>query len=131
MHINESVSVETLPSGAPIRFVWRGVTYGVVSSPEPWISRRSWWTEGGVRVARGAAAGLLEVPMWRVDALPLTDGAHRMDGTFDLAQPMTTSSAASSATSPANHASWILVTAMSEELDERLFAEVHPHVKKS
>jgi hypothetical protein len=45
-----------------------------------------------------------------------------MDGTFDLAQPMTTSSAASSATSPTDHASWILVTAMSEELDERLFA---------
>jgi hypothetical protein len=49
MHINESVSVETLASGAPIRFVWRGVTYGVVSSPEPWISRRSWWSEGGIR----------------------------------------------------------------------------------
>lgn len=119
MHINESVSVETLPSGAPIRFVWRGVTYGVVSSPEPWISRRSWWTEGGVRVARGAAAGLLEVPMWRVDALPLTDGAHRMDGTFDLAQP---TAGQPTAASPADHASWILVTAMSEELDERLFA---------
>lgn len=114
MHINESVSVETLPSGAPIRFVWRGVTYGVVSSPEPWISRRSWWTEGGVRVARGAAAGLLEVPMWRVDALPLTDGAQRMDGTFDLAEP--------AAASAADHTNWILVTAMSEELDERLFA---------
>ena len=114
MHINESVSVETLSSGAPSRFVRRGVTYGVVSSPEPWISRRSWWNEGGVRVARGAAAGLLEVPMWRVDALPLTDGAHRMDGTFDLAQPV--------ASLPPQQAGWVLVTAVSEELDERLFA---------
>lgn len=114
MHINESVSVETLPSGVPIRFVWRGVTYGVVSSPEPWISRRSWWSEGGVRVTRGTAAGLLEVPMWRVDALPLTDGAHRMDGTFDLAQPP--------ATATSLYRGWVLVSAISEDLDERLFA---------
>ncbi len=108
MHINESVSVETLPSGAPIRFVWRGVTYGVVSSPEPWRSRRSWWAEGA-RVTRGASAGVLEVPMWRVDALPLTDGATRLDGTFDLAQQR-------------GSTGWILVTAVSEDLDERLFA---------
>ncbi|MFT6534571.1 MAG: hypothetical protein ACJAS7_000603 [Alpinimonas sp.] len=120
MHINESVSVETLASGAPIRFVWRGVTYGVVSSPEPWISRRSWWSEGGIRVARGATAGLLAVPMWRVDALPLTDGAHRMDGTFDLAQPVATLPL--SPTAPIESTGWVLVTAVSEELDERLFA---------
>ena len=123
MHINEAISVETLPSGAPIRFVWRGVTYGVVSSPEPWISRRSWWNEGGVRVARGAAAGLLEVPMWRVDALPLTDGAQRMDGTFDLAQPRARGAASSVEPSRAEPvANWVLVSAVSEDLDERLFA---------
>jgi hypothetical protein len=122
MYINESVSVETLSSGAPIRFHWRGVTYGVVSSPEPWISRRSWWTEG-VRVARGSAATLLEIPMWRVDALPLTDGANRLDGTFDLAQPHPTSSPVDGSGSGSGSGSgWILVTAVSEELDERLFA---------
>lgn len=122
MHINEAISVETLPSGAPIRFVWRGVTYGVVSSPEPWISRRSWWSEGGVRVARGAAAGLLEVPMWRVDALPLTDGAQRLDGTFDLAQPRARSAAATSPSRLEPVTGWVLVSAISEDLDERLFA---------
>jgi hypothetical protein len=124
MHINEAISVETLPSGAPIRFVWRGVTYGVVSSPEPWISRRSWWSEGGVRVARGAAAGLLAVPMWRVDALPLTDGAVRMDGTFDLAQPTPhVTPASTQSNGPLEPtAGWVLVSAVSEDLDERLFA---------
>ena len=122
MHINESVSVETLPSGAPIRFVWRGVTYGVVSSPEPWMSRRSWWSETGVRVARGSAAARLDVPMWRVDALPLTDGARRMDGTFDLAQPAVGTRHKILGTPLEDTAGWILVSARSEDLDERLFA---------
>jgi hypothetical protein len=45
-----------------------------------------------------------------------------MDGTFDLAQPATRAPQEHSGASPEITAGWVLVTAMSEELDERLFA---------
>ena len=34
MKVDEKVPVETTDDGAPLRFVWRGVVYGVVSPPE-------------------------------------------------------------------------------------------------
>jgi hypothetical protein len=106
MRINEHISVELLASGAPIRFTWRGVVYGVVSAPEPWITRRPWWVESS-HVAKGS--GNIDLPVWRVDALPLTDGAQRMDGTFDLCYER-------------DLRRWTLMNAYSDELDERLFA---------
>lgn len=108
MRVDEEVPVETTERGAPLRFEWRGVTYGVVSSPELWITRRDWW-RSTPRAPRGAGADLLELTVWRVDALPLTDGASRVDGTFDLAlDPLT------------QH--WSLLGVFDDRVDEQLFA---------
>lgn len=106
MRINEYITVEQLASGTPIRFVWRGVTYGIVSAPEPWVGRRPWWCENS-SVSRGSAA--IDLPMWRVDALPLSGARTSSDGVFDLCFEVEVGA-------------WILVNAWSDELDERLFA---------
>lgn len=108
MQIDEPVQVELSANGAPIRFCWRGIVYGVISSPEPWISRQSWWQVVG-RAPRGAGSQLLEIQMWRVDAVPLTDGSHRIDGTFDLCR------------NPRNF-EWQLSNAFDDRLDTQLFA---------
>jgi len=83
MNIDEPVSVKLSDDGSPVRFVWRGVVYGVISAPERWFARRPWW-QLDARAPRGAGDTLIDREMWRVDALPLTDGASRLDGTFDL-----------------------------------------------
>ncbi|MFT2710995.1 DUF6504 family protein [Clavibacter sp. Sh2126] len=107
MRIDEDVEVELSGDGSPLRFTWRGVVYGVVSSPERWIARVDWWQRTG-RAPRGASGHLLELRMWRVEAVPLTTGARRVDGSFDL--------------SVDGRGRWSLVTASDEELDTRLFA---------
>jgi len=108
VRVDEGVPVETTGGGAPLRFTWRGVVYGVVSSPELWITRRDWWRSTS-RAPRGAGADLLEMTVWRVDALPLTDGASRVDGTFDLAlDPLT--------------GGWSLLGVFDDRVDEQLFA---------
>ncbi|MDQ0743223.1 DUF6504 family protein [Clavibacter sp. Sh2141] len=107
MRIDEDVEVELSGDGSPLRFTWRGVVYGVVSSPERWIARVDWWQRTG-RAPRGASAHLLELSMWRVEAVPLTTGARRVDGSFDLSVDA--------------RGRWSLVTASDEELDTRLFA---------
>ena len=108
MKIDERVPVETTAEGTPLRFTWRRVVYGVVSSPEYWITRQAWWASAK-RAPRGAGADLIEMPVWRVDALPLTDGAERIDGTFDLA------------CDPVSH-EWLLLGVFGDEVDQQLFA---------
>jgi len=106
MRINEYITVETAETGAPVRFHWRGVPYAVVSAPEPWIGRKPWWSEAR-RVPRGTQA--IDVPMWRVDALPLGHRARALDGCYDLCfEP--------------ELGAWSLVNAWNDELDDRLFA---------
>ena len=108
MKVDETVPVEITDDGAPLRFVWRGVVYGVVSPPERWITRREWW-RSAARAPRGGAVDLLELPVWRVDALPLTDGVHRVDGTFDLAlDPI--------------RGSWLLLGVFDDRVEQQLFA---------
>jgi Family of unknown function (DUF6504) len=108
MRIEEPVQVQLSAGGAPVRFRWRGVVYAVTSSPEPWISRQNWWQLVG-RAPRGGGSRLLEVQMWRVDAVPLTDGTHRIDGTFDLCRnPLSLD--------------WQLSNAFDDVLDTQLFA---------
>jgi hypothetical protein len=108
MNIEEPVNVELSDDGAPVRFLWRGVVYGVTSAPERWFARRSWWQLDG-RAPRGTGAALIEQEMWRVDALPLTPGAPRRDGTFDLGLHAATGG-------------WRLSRASDDVLDAQLFA---------
>lgn len=84
MNIEEPVTVELSDDGSPLRFEWRGVHYGVISAPERWFARRPWWLLDG-RASLGTGEGLIDREMWRVDAVPLTAGTPRRDGTFDLA----------------------------------------------
>lgn len=110
MHIDEPVCVELSPSGAPIRFTWRGDVYGVISTPEPWIGRRSWWDGSTARAPRGAGASLLETECWRVDAVALTGrNVGRPDASYDLSRCP-------------EHDAWVLSSAFDDELDHRLFA---------
>lgn len=108
MRIDEKVPVETTDDGSPLRFTWRRVVYGVVSSPELWMTRQAWW-RSAVRAPRGEGQFLLEMPVWRVDALPLTDGAHRVDGTFDLALDPVSNE-------------WLLLGVFDDQVDQQLFA---------
>ncbi|CAG7843824.1 hypothetical protein USB125703_00036 [Pseudoclavibacter triregionum] len=110
MRIDEPVTVELSPGGAPVRFEWRGERYGVVSVPEPWIGRRAWWDEPGGRAPRGAGPALLETSCWRVDAIALTGrGVGSPDASYDLARRPGTRE-------------WRLAAAHDDALDERLFA---------
>ncbi|NLT26783.1 MAG: hypothetical protein GXX90_09085 [Microbacteriaceae bacterium] len=106
MVVDEPVEVELSPDGAPVRFVWRGVRYGVVSAPEPWLGREAWWVAAR-RAPRGAAPRF-EREMWRVDAVPLQGTTRRLDGSFDLARRA--------------DGTWSLDRAWDDELDTRLFA---------
>lgn len=108
MKIDERVPVETTEGGSPLRFTWRRVVYGVVSSPEVWVTRREWW-RSAVRAPRGRSSHLVEMPVWRVDALPLTDGASRVDGTFDLALDPATGD-------------WLLLGVFDDQIEQQLFA---------
>ncbi|KIU02470.1 DUF6504 family protein [Frigoribacterium sp. MEB024] len=108
MRVDEKVPVETTADGAPLRFEWRGVVYGVVSSPELWVTRTDWW-RSATRAPRGSSAHLLEMTVWRVDAVPLTDGAHRVDGTFDLALD-------------GRGDSWLLLGVFDDRVEQQLFA---------
>lgn len=87
----ETISVELSADSSPLRFQWNSVIYGVISTPELWFSRRSWWLSSG-RAPRGGAGGeLLEMKMWRVTAVPLADAgplgpADHTEDTFDLHQ---------------------------------------------
>lgn len=96
MNDDETISVELSAEGSPLHFRWRGVIYGVISTPELWFSRRNWWLFNG-RAPRGSDGGeLLEMKMWRVSAVPLaaeslTAGAplgpaDHAEDTFDLHQ---------------------------------------------
>ena len=108
MNIEEPVSVELSDDGSPVRFVWRGVVYGVISAPERWFARRPWW-QLDTRAPRGAGDTLIDREMWRVDALPLTAGASRLDGTYDLCLHAATGA-------------WSLTRASDDLLDAQLFA---------
>lgn len=112
MEINESILVDVSTSGIPTRFHWRGITYTIVSTPELWLTRRAWWTEPA-SVARGGTNSKLDVPVWRVDATPLTATTENLDGTFDLAKYDTRF---------ASRVEWMLISARTDALDERLFA---------
>ncbi|SJM63956.1 DUF6504 family protein [Gulosibacter sp. 10] len=105
MVIDEPVIVE-LVRETPVRFVWRGVPYGVVGEPERWLRRREAWWRGAPRAARGAAPPL-DRAVWRVDAIPLAAGLEPLDGVFDLARL---------------GAGWRLEQAWNPELEMRLFA---------
>ncbi|MCU1546150.1 MAG: hypothetical protein JWP30_1250 [Homoserinimonas sp.] len=108
MKVDEAVAVELSSTGSPVRFRWRGVVYGVISAPEIWVTRQDWWRLAG-RAPRGAGQRLLEVKVWRVDALPLTDGARRIDGTFDLTKnPIT--------------GEWHVASVFDDERDQQLWA---------
>lgn len=106
MDIDEPVDVELSPDGAPVRFTWRGVHYGVISAPEPWLGRRSWW-QTDARAPRGGGT-TIERELWRVDAVPLQGVHRRLDGSFDLARGAS--------------GCWQLERAWDDELDERLIA---------
>lgn len=104
MEIDESIEVELSPNGAPVRFTWRGVVYGVIAAPEPWVGRRAWWHDG--RTTRGAGTRQFERELWRVDAVPLTGPG--IDGTFDLMHHP--------------RGGWLIAEAWDDDLDQRLFA---------
>lgn len=106
MLIGEPVDVELSPNGAPVRFVWRGSTYGIISTPEPWLARETWWRTAS-RAARGSNTPI-EREMWRVDAVPLRGMLQPGDTSFDLCRQ--------------RDGGWLLEQAWSGELDERLFA---------
>jgi hypothetical protein len=108
MNIEEPISVELSDDGSPIRFEWRGVFYGVTSAPERWFARRPWW-QLDERAPRGTGGSSVDREMWRVDAVPLTAGAPRVDGTFDLGLHGATGS-------------WRLSRASDDVLDAQLFA---------
>jgi len=67
IQVDERVTVLTNQAGEPVRFSWRNGNYKVVSRPERWYSRRSWWLEAS-RAQRGIGADVLEVEMWRLSA---------------------------------------------------------------
>lgn len=104
MIIEEPVSVELSSRGAPVRFIWRGVSYGVVTAPELWFDRERWWLE--VRRAPRGRMRSLDREMWRVDAVPI-GSELQLDGTFDLAHTAD---------------GWRLMQAWDDELERRLFA---------
>lgn len=106
MFVGEPIEVELSPDGAPVRFVWRKVRYGVTSAPEPWLGRTAWWRSNS-RAPRGAGVRF-EREMWRVDAVPLQGTRTRLDGSFDLAR--------------LPDGSWQLDEAWDDELEVRLFA---------
>ena len=106
MVVDEQVEVELSPNGAPVRFIWRGVRYGVTCAPEPWLSREPWWL-AAQRAPRGSG-GRFEREMWRVDATPLQSVRRPLDGSFDLTR--------------LPDGSWSLARAWDDEIDERLFA---------
>ena len=86
MNIDEPVMVDLSAGRVPLSFRWRGVTYAVVGPPEPWLSRRPWWHDD-TRATRGHTLPI-DVPTWRVDAIPLglsPDATDAGDGTYDLA----------------------------------------------
>lgn len=112
MDINESITVDLSADGVPVRFQWRGVTYSVISAPEFWLTRRAWWTDP-VSSARGGTASRLDVPVWRVDATALVTSTADLDGTFDLAKYDTRFS---------SRVEWMLLSARTDVLDDRLFA---------
>ncbi len=92
MNEYETISVALSADASPLRFRWRGVVYGVISTPELWFSRRNWWLANG-RAPRGSSSGgeLLEMKMWRVIAVALADAGplgplDRSENTFDLHQ---------------------------------------------
>ena len=107
MVVNELVEVELSPGGAPVRFVWRGVRYGVVSAPEPWMGREPWWITAR-RAARGTSDPRFEREMWRVDAVALQAVSRPMDGSFDIAR--------------LPDGTWQLDRAFDDRADTRLFA---------
>ena len=63
MYIDEPVQVDLSAGGVPLSFRWRGISYAIVSAPEPWLSRRVWW-RGSDRVTRGQTPPL-DVPTWK------------------------------------------------------------------
>jgi hypothetical protein len=105
MYIDEPLQVDLSAGGVPLSFRWRGISYAIVSAPEPWLSRRVWWRSNN-RVTRGQTPPL-DVPTWRVDAIAVTSGVALDDGVYDLAQ---------------HGDAWRLVGASTTELDQRLFA---------
>jgi len=66
--VDEPTVVWATPSGAPERLEWRGRRWLVCARPVPWIDRVPWWL-GVPRAPKGGAAGLVEQPMWRVQAM--------------------------------------------------------------
>jgi hypothetical protein len=68
--VAEPAVVWTAPNGVPTKLEWRGRRFVVCARPTPWIDRVPWWRQ--VAGEPGAeAGGLLEQPMWQVQA---TDG---------------------------------------------------------
>lgn len=106
MFIGEPIEVDLSAEGAPVRFVWRGVRYGVISAPEPWLGREAWW-RAAARAQRGSGTPF-EREMWRVDAVPLQGVPRRVDGSFDLAR--------------LSDGTWSLEQAWDDDLEVRLFA---------
>jgi hypothetical protein len=67
VRVNETVSVTTDESGAPLAFSWRSNRYVIVSEPEVWFEKLPWWRQSG---------NVTEIPhhtvermLWRVTAL--------------------------------------------------------------
>ncbi|WP_430623145.1 DUF6504 family protein [Gulosibacter molinativorax] len=104
--MSEPIEVDLSSDGAPVRFIWRSVWYGVTSAPEPWLGRTAWW-HSAARAPRGGGVPL-EREMWRVDAVPLQGTRVRLDGSFDLTR--------------LPDGSWQLAEAWDDELEMRLFA---------
>ncbi|WP_414172479.1 hypothetical protein [Clavibacter tessellarius] len=107
MRIDEDVEVEPLGGrlAAPVHLAGRGLRRRQLA--------RAVDRAGRLVAAHGPRAPRREraparARMWRVEAVPLTTGARRVDGSFDL--------------SVDGRGRWSLVTASDEELDTRLFA---------
>mgnify|MGYP006148463553 FL=1 len=66
--VDEIISVSVAETGEPTEFNWRNCSYRVGSKPTRWFARREWWVESA-RAQRGIGAGLLEVEMWRFQAV--------------------------------------------------------------
>lgn len=110
MQINETVSVSTNASGAPVAFVWRSVSYAVIAEPELWFEKIAWWHSLSAPTRTQVAP---ERTLFRVNALPYSGprSLHSTapdDGIYDLT------------VSPDKE--WVLVRAHTEIIDAQLFA---------
>ena len=69
-----TAEVWTSDDGAPVKFIYRGRRFTVISRPVHWIGRRDRWWEGLRRIPQQNVTELLERDMFQVEAQDIDDG---------------------------------------------------------